>query len=498
MGKNVNKRPFDRIPGIVAAVVLLILSAALSFFLYQSGILAPQTVLMLAGGFLALTVLCAILLYRVSNRGRFTFGLILGFIFLLGLVAALFFVTRTKKVITGISQNTKETSMVSVCVRRDDPVESLESMEGYRFGILRALDRENTLQALNQLASRTQVSPVTAEYDSLADLASGLLDFEVDAVILNHAYLGLFQEMEGYEDFALQIREVESLSVVSGLAGFPGAEDKAITADDALCEAGPVYTVYISGIDSPGDANAAARSDVNIIATINTDTHQVLLVSTPRDYYVPLSISDGAPDKLTHAGIYGIEVSMDTLGMLYDIQIPFYLRMNFAGFEQIIDALGGITVYSDYEFDSQNELGCHFVQGENQMDGKTALIFSRERFSFEDGDRQRGRNQMAVIQGVVEKMASMDMLRNFSAVMGSMNGALSTNVSYPQLLKLLQTYAVDTGTWRIVTYSVDGTGDTQVPWSLNEPAYVMVPDQATVDTAKALMASVRNGEILTS
>ena len=101
---------------------------------------------------------------------------------------------------------------------------------------------------------------------------------------------------------------------------------------------------------------ASSRSDVNIVATINTETKQILLVSTPRDYFVPLSISNGAKDKLTHAGIYGIDVCMDTLGMLYDEDIHYYFRVNFGGFTKIIDALGCIDVDSDYEFDSRNIL----------------------------------------------------------------------------------------------------------------------------------------------
>lgn len=143
------------------------------------------------------------------------------------------------------------------------------------------------------------------------------------------------------------------------------------------------YTIYISGIDNRGGLIEKSRSDVNIIATLNTSTKQLLLVSTPRDYYVPLSISGGVPDKLTHAGIYGVDVCVDTLEMLYDIEIDYYVRMNFDGFVNIIDALGGITVYSDYEFDSG---AYHFDQGENTLNGEQALVFARERYAFAEGD----------------------------------------------------------------------------------------------------------------
>lgn len=257
-----------------------------------------------------------------------------------------------------------------------------------------------------------------------------------------------------------------------------------------------VYTVYISGIDNRGELIEKSRSDVNIIAVANADTKQLLLVSTPRDYFVPLSISDGVPDKLTHAGMYGVEVSMDTLGMLYDMDISKYIRVNFQGFEDIIDALGGITVYSDYEFNSQNETGYYFKQGENELNGEEALIFARERYSFAEGDRQRGKNQMEVIKGVMNKAFSAEMITKLPSVLSALNGAYETNFSFTEITGLLLKLAGGSEGWNVVSYSVDGTGDTQKPYSMSENAYVMIPDMETVEKAKTLMQKVKDGEIL--
>ena len=242
---------------------------------------------------------------------------------------------------------------------------------------------------------------------------------------------------------------------------------------------------------------AKSRSDVNILATVNTDTHEVLLVSTPRDYFVPLSISNGAPDKLTHAGIYGIDVCMDTLGMLYDIDINYYFRINFGGFVKVIDALGGITVNSDYEFDSKNILGYHFNQGANYVNGEQALVFARERYAFSEGDRQRGKNQMAVIKGVIDKALSPEILTSYSSILSSLDGCFGTNITYEEIAQLLQQQLTNGGSWTIVSYSVDGTGATEKPYSMSQNAYVMVPDYNTVDKAKSLMQKVRDGEVIT-
>ena len=261
--------------------------------------------------------------------------------------------------------------------------------------------------------------------------------------------------------------------------------------DDAVTD--EVYTIFVSGIDTRGGMTASSRSDVNIILTLNATTKQILMISTPRDYFVPLSISNGVPDKLTHAGIYGVNVCMDTLDMLYDIDINYYFRLNFAGFEQIIDALGGVNVNSDYDFDSGNTTGYHFNKGENHLNGEQALVFARERYAFKEGDRQRGRNQMAVIQGVVDKATQPAFLKNYLSVLDSLDGAFETNVPYDVMASLVRKQLGEGGSWQVLSYSVDGTGDTQKPYSMSSKAYVMIPDQNTVDKAKVLMKKVREG-----
>lgn len=212
--------------------------------------------------------------------------------------------------------------------------------------------------------------------------------------------------------------------------------------------------------------------------------------------HAQIAHSYGVPDKLTHAGIYGVEVCMDTLSMLYDIELDYYFRLNFGGFVQIIDALEGITLVSDYTFDSQNMPGFHFEEGENLVNGEQALAFARERYSFEEGDRQRGRNQIAVIKGVADKLLSLDLLKNYSAVMEGIEGSFETNILYKTLTRLVKQQLSKGGDWNIVSYSVDGTGDTQQPYSMNTAAYVMIPDHSTVDEAKELMRQVRDGETL--
>lgn len=483
----------DWIPGLI--ITLVVLAAALIFM----GLLAmtrmiPDFYMMVIGIVLALLVLIiALLVHRTRHAGRFTAGILMAFVMLAVTILGSLYVNKTRTALGKISGVNTEVTQVSVYVRADDPADSVEATTGYTYGILSSLDRENTDGAVEHLKSQFGTDVQTMEYAGLTQLADGLLQGETGAILLNQAYLQIMEEMDGYTNIESRMKEVGTVEVEEAIES--NNDEKATPT--VTKAGGKIYTIYISGIDTRGEMIAKSRSDVNIIATINTDTHQVLLVSTPRDYYVPLSISNGVPDKLTHAGIYGIDVCMGTLGMLYDININYYFRVNFGGFVKIIDALGGITVNSDYEFSSGNVNGYHFNQGENYMNGEQALVFARERYAFQEGDRQRGRNQMAVIQGVINKALSPDLLKNYSSVLSSLDGCFGTNISYEEIAGLLQKQLKEGGSWNVVTYSVDGTGATEKPYSMSQKAYVMVPDYNTVDKAKSLMQAVRDGETIT-
>ena len=416
---------------------------------------------------------------------------------------ASFYIYKTISALDGITGVNKEITEVNVYVKQDDAAQNLMDASDYSFGILSGLDRENTDAALQQMAGETGSEVTTKEYGSLTELADGLLKNDCQAIVLNRAYIDVFDEIDNYTSFSSQIRVIASERVeklVERNTSDPVQTDtQSETASDTTQDASvtdQIYTIFVSGIDTRGDITTSSRSDVNIILTVNTHTKQVLMVSTPRDYYVPLSISNGVPDKLTHAGIYGINVCMDTLNMLYDININYYFRLNFAGFVQIIDALGGITVNSDYDFTTQNTSGYHFTKGDNQVNGEQALAFCRERYAFSAGDRQRGKDQMKVIQGVIDKATSPDILKNYLSLLDSLSGCFETNIPYDVITELVKQQLDDGGNWQVLSYSVDGTGDTQKPYSMSQKAYVMVPDQSTVDKAKSLMKKVRQGFML--
>ena len=488
------RRRNDWIPGAVITIIVIMLSVVFMGLLAMTKMI--PTIYMLIIG-IVLAVIAAIiwlLVWHTRYTGRFIGGTVLAVIMIAILAFGGFYINKTRSAISNISGETTEVTQMAVYVKNDDAADSVEATAGYTYGILSSLDRENTDGAVAHLNSQFGTEVQTKEYAGLTELADGILNGEVNAMLLNSGYLSVYEDMDGYTDFSTKIKEVGTVDVESTIQS---AEESTPIEPITTANGGKVYTIYLSGIDTRGEMTAKSRSDVNIIATVNTDTHEILLVSTPRDYFVPLSISGGAPDKLTHAGIYGIDVCMDTLGMLYDIDINYYFRINFGGFVKVIDALGGITVNSDYDFDSKNILGYHFNKGENYVNGEQALIFARERYAFQEGDRQRGKNQMEVIRGVVKKALSPEILTSYSSILSSLDGCFGTNITYEEIAQILQQQLTNGGDWTIVSYSVNGTGATEKPYSMSQKAYVMVPDYNTVDKAKSLMEKVRNGEVVT-
>ena len=497
-----------RLPGLLITVMLCVAMVVFMLGLAHTK-LFPTKLLLLSGGILVLVAVIIGLLTRDSKRtGSMIAGIVLTVLMLIILVAGTYYLSDAVKTLSNMTQVKVEITDMGVYVRADDPAQDLNEAAAYNFGIMKELDRENTDKVLVDLCHELNTSLAVKEYDGLEELVDGLVkDRQVDAIVLNSAYLELLGDTDEYADVEdsmrqLQARQVETVVENAVQATTPPKQETGnifnqLFNDNMVEEEEVVnnsFAMYISGIDSRSGLIAKSRSDVNILAVVNPDTRQVLLVSTPRDFYVPLPISNGVPDKLTHAGIYGVDVSIGTLEMLYGIDIDYYFRVNFSGFEKIVDALGGITVNSEKSFTSQD--GYSYQKGANKLNGAKALSFARERKAFASGDRQRGTNQMAVIKAVIEKAVSPAILKNYKSLMESVSGSFETSMPYDKIAELVRNQLEDGGDWNIVSMSVDGTGDSKRPYSLSTRAYVMIPNQETVDAAIAKIQQVINGEVI--
>lgn len=466
--------------------VMLVLSIVDGVMLVNSGML-PFTYELAAIGILLLMLIIVYALIRGGrSKGRCTTGMV--FSILLSIMYGMLFYyvfggIDTLSKITGIKY---ETVVGGVYVRMDDPAEEIEDLRGYSFGIAQTQDRENTEYFVEQVSEDVGRDIETTEYSDMITQVNALLTGEVDAVIMNSNNIHIISEMDGYADIEDRIREIKQYTRSQLVRTAPD--------DDADIEAGEPFAVYISGIDTYGDISGTSRSDVNIVGIVNPRTRQILLISTPRDYYVPLPDSNGVRDKLTHAGLYGVDCSVGTLEMLYDIDIQYNFRVNFSGFQEIVDALGGITVYSDMSF-SAFQGRYHFNAGANNLNGEQALAFARERKSFADGDRQRGRNQMLVIRAIVDRMTSPAILTEYSSVMAGLEGSFQTSIPYELVSYLVSDQLDDSTAWDIQQYSVNGANSSGTTYSIpSQVLYVMEPDMNTVNQAREYISQVLEGE----
>lgn len=497
------RRNTDWFVGRVALLLCVFMAFIFMISVISTKLLPAKILVVIVLALVLVAALVGLLIWKPRYRGRYIVGLVLAVVMCVVYGVGTSYVFKGVNTAKNITTVRTETAAVGIYVRADDSIEFETAAAGYTFGILAEQDRENTDEAIAQINQEFNVTLKTKTYDGLPQLIDGLFSGDVDAILVNSAYIGLLEEMEGYEDAGSKIREVKMTHVEREVEVTEPAPGTTEIPDDRLVgtkepedgQNGMTFTVFISGIDTRGALTQKSRSDVNILASVNTATKQVVLISTPRDYYVPLSISNGARDKLTHAGIYGVNVCMDTLSMLYNVNVDYYFRVNFGGFIDIIDALGGVNVYSEKSFSTQNY---SFSEGENYMSGDKALEFVRERKSFASGDRQRGRNQLALMQGVISKAMSPELLMNYNSVLSALEGSFETSIPYDTVSTLVREQLDQGGGWNVVSYSVDGTGDSQIPYSMSQRAYVMVPNMDTVETAKSLIAQVYAGETVTA
>lgn len=396
-----------------------------------------------------------------------------------GCIIGSFYIIQTSKTVADVSTADVQTDIISVYVMKDDPAEELSDIKGYMVGIAKETDTEYTAKTIENLEETLGSSLQTKEYGSMFLMMDDLKKGAVKAVIINDAYVGIVSDVEAYNWVSTDIRKITEVAHAAEMQTESSVPDNVPE----------TFVMYLSGIDTYGGISARSRSDVNILAVVNTKTKNILLLSTPRDAYVEYGVTGGAKDKLTHAGIYGVEASMDALERLYGIEVDYYFRMNFTGFIDIIDALGGIDVHSDYEF-TVEPIKTYTV-GMNHLTGLEALAFARERYSFAEGDFQRAKNQMEVIHAVVQKCASSSLLVNYASVMNAISGSFETSMPQEQIAALVKMQLSDMAQWTVSSYTTGGNGMYAQTYSMpGQDLYVIELDPAAVGEAKRLIQEV--------
>lgn len=479
------KNRLSKTIGVILAIIQFVLSVVLAVNVMLFNVLTSTYFLILVG--VLLILLGITLLTQLAAKGKGIGGKIFCILICMILGVGSFYIGKVNNAFQKITGSNKKTSSMVVAVKADDIADTLSAAADYTFAVQYTTGGDQTKSAVKQIEKELGKEISIQEYSNLGEEAKALYDGEVDAIIYNSAYSNIIQEQ--YATFTDDVKVIYKHNIV--------VEIDNSTADASMTEP---FAVYLSGIDTDGDITEQGRSDVNIIAVVNPKSHQVLLITTPRDYYVEIpGVSGGQKDKLTHAGLYGVDVSMQTLAALYDTDIQFFGRVNFTSMINVVDALGGLDVESDLEFDTGWESGAeiHVNEGMNHFDGISALAFCRERQALPDGDNGRGVHQQAVITAIIKKMMSPAMLRGASDIIDSVSDGVDTNLTSEQIQSLIKTQLRTNAKWNIYSVAATGEGGTDICYSSgSEELYVTYPDDTSVAEISDMIDKVEAGEVL--
>lgn len=461
---------------LVIIAVQLIVSVLFCVYVGVTGIVPTRYLVVIC--VVTVFLLAYQILSQITNSS-YIFGRILALMFCLVFFAGANFIHESMAALQDVGGATKKVDVLSFYVLKDSPAQTIADAKNYKFGILALQDRENTDKAVADAKQKAGKDLLLEEYDDSFTQVDALYAQEVQVIVVNQSFLNSIEEK--YDTFKEDTRELEKSEIQSDI-------EEIVDADVTT----KPFNVYISGIDVYGKLDQTSRSDVNVIVTVNPITKKVLLTSTPRDYYVPLyskggkSYSGGMPDKLTHAGIYGVDCSINTLEKLYDIDIDYYVRVNFTSVKKIVDLLGGVEVYSDYDFISDwgpNGAGTHykFKKGYNKVNGKKALAFCRERHHFANGDYQRGRDHQHMIEAILNKVMSPSVLPNFSNLLKESKTMFQTSMSKDKIVSLCNMQLNDMAKWKISYANAEGSGAKKTTFSIRStPLYVCEPNYSSV------------------
>ena len=475
--KRARSGKVKRSVNIALLTIYVLLGGFLLFLIFRHNILAFRYLNVITAAVVILVALASLLLIIYRKAEKFT----IFFLTLAILVSSVSFFALQQFV--GFTSHINSTSYyseysMSVVVLKDSEVHNVTQLDS----VTGPTDTDNeNIQKLIADIKTSQSKELTVE-QSTSYLAAykSLVSGEAKAIVLNSVFENIIESE--YPDYASKIRKIYTKNITKEVAAPKVSKNKS-------------FNVYVSGIDTYGPISSVSRSDVNILMTVNRDSKKILLTTTPRDSYVP--IADGGnnqKDKLTHAGIYGVDSSIHTLENLYGVDINYYVRLNFTSFLKLIDLLGGVDVYNDQEFTSRHGK-FHFPVGNVHLDSEQALGFVRERYSLADGDRDRGRNQQKVIVAIIQKLTSTEALKNYSDIIQGLQDSLQTNMPIETMMDLVNAQLESGGSYKVNSQDLKGTGQMGLPsYAMPDSnLYMMEIDDSSLAAAKSAIQDVMEG-----
>lgn len=486
------KRGISSLIGILLVIIELIISILFTYEIIKLNIFPLKYLVMF------IVVIILLLLYNFTSQFTKSHGIgkFLSILISILLVFGYLVGSKVNWTLQGITSNITKTDSIHLVVLKEDTASSITDTLNYTYGYNNQYDGDLPVKAIEKINSENDISLNVKTYDSWEQITTALYENnEIQLIAINsNIYKTLLEENES---FGSKTRILDTITITTKVAVEKGE----------VKEKDDCFVMYISGSDEYGTISDTGRSDVNILAVINPETRQVMLISTPRDYYINISRPDSSGktitglDKLTHAGNAGTKYSMEALSNLFGVDIDYFFKVNFDGCVNIIDALGGITIFSDVDFINGTDAAperYHFVKGANECDGAKALAFVREREAFLAGDLQRGKNQQAAISAMIEKATSPAILTNYSAILDAVSDMMYTNMPTESIQQLIKDQLSDSTPWNVQSYSLTFMPEANYIKPLQVyggTGWACLPDYDSVNMAIKLIQKTQNDEI---
>lgn len=509
----------------VAGLILLIQAIASGFLFYSAyklGMFPTWMLSILAGVLIILLLVSTLLLISgkkenlARNFRRFT-GIILAAVMtvtsvyignMFGTVDNTIENITVTETTAPVEEQEDVAAVMNVYVLNSSTAESLADCKDLKFGVIGSNDGPASFAAVTKLKAELNPQLKVSDYKNFNLLGIDFYHGDIQVAIINDTNLKLLKETQlfaNWADYTKLIAEIKisTPELATAEANNPyGNYDKPVEIKPATSAVENIevepFIIYISGSDSREEYFTTERSDVNILMVVNPQTKQILLINTPRDYYIPNPRSSaGTEDKLTHLGLYGVDCSITGLENLYDCDINYYVQINFTGMEKLVDDIGGVTIDNPQSFTAEDTYW--YDEGVITLNGAEALAYARERHAFAEGDNMRGQNQMRLITAMFTKVTSSPtLIMNYKTILEDLEGYILTNMEADEIDTLVRMQLEDFPEWNIQSYAVTGWGgmDTtySAPW---EELYVTYPYYSTVIQGQDLIDRVLDGEILT-
>lgn len=495
MKKDKKQNKVGKVFGIIFSILLVAATMYLLFNVIKLNVLPTKLLFLMTIVFVLLNLIF-ILLLCFSTKGVVSKIICIIFTVAISLGSCLggFYLSKTGGLlsnITNVAKHSKNT--VSVIVKQSSDMKNKNDLAGHSVGTLANINTQGSKKILKEL-NKSGIQMEKREYGSLTEMLESFYNGEVDSIVINESSRSQITDIDAYKDFdnntrvvyqtSYKVENTDKAKAVSNITNTP-------------------FNVLISGSDTRGGYDENGRSDVIMVATVNPKTGTILLTSVPRDFYVETACDaadgcqQGALDKITHTGVHGTNTTKRTVEQLLGIEINYTFKVGFDTVTDIVDAVGGIDVNVEPGYECSNFLhapGLSVHAGVNHLNGEQALGYARERYAYSEGDRQRTKNQQQVLMGIVDKITSPAIVTNYASIMDSMSNTFSTTMSNDEISSLIKYQLNSNPKWKMEQYMVNGTGDTLMCAELGDAAYVMVPDQSTVTTAKNKINAVLAGK----